>query len=93
MNVVQSYKGPTIYATNHVSDSLVTVIKKALETYSVIHISFDVIGRTCHRVLSQELAIKLGDGYEVTIGYNYGCSVKRIEKGGSDEHIRIIHIS
>lgn len=56
------------------------MLKNAVAKYDEpIYVSFDVTGRTCHGILGQQLAHKLGDKYEVAIGYNYYVQVKRKE--------------
>lgn len=78
MEVVQGYKGLTIYTNNHVTEELVEATKNACEKDTWIHVSFDVIGRTKHVQLSYELAGKLGEEYEAVIDYtSYGCAIRR----------------
>ena len=80
MECVMSYKGPTIYTNNHVSEELVQVVKDACEKYEWVNVSFDVIGRTCHVMLSHELVGKLRlDGkYEAYIDYGmYDCRIRK----------------
>ena len=78
MKVEQSYKGPTIYTGNHVTEELVQTVKDALNTRNRVHVSFDVIGRTKHEMLSYELAELLGDEYDIEVKYSsYWCMVRR----------------
>lgn len=80
MEVKQSWKGPTIYTNNKVSDELVQSVKDACIEHAYVHVSFDVIGRTKHMNLSHELAKELGETYEVEIEYwSYLCKVYRKE--------------
>ena len=81
MEVKQSYKGPTIYTGNQVDEDLVDAVKNALEVHDSIHVCFDVIGRTKHVCLSNQLVQDLGEGYEAGIDYlHYNCEVRRSAK-------------
>lgn len=72
--------GRTLYCNNTITDEVTESVKNAIAKYDEpIYVSFDVIGRTCHGVLGHQLAHKLGDKYEVTVGYNYYVQVKRKE--------------
>lgn len=77
MKLGMSYKGPTIYTNNDVTDALVENVKLACKLYGNVHVSFDVIGRTCHSILAHKLKDTLGPGYSVDISWNYGCEIKK----------------
>lgn len=73
-----SWQGPTIYTGNTVTDELVKLTKEKCEEVPEVHVSFDVIGRTCHLQLACQLEAKLGKDYDVDIDYMmYKCLVKR----------------
>lgn len=78
MKVEQSYLGPTLYTGNAVTEELVICVREALESIKAVHVSFDVIGRTKHEMLSYELEGKLGEDYEVKVTYrSYGCKITK----------------
>ncbi len=71
----------SLYFKNTVNDKVVEDVQKALLSgKDTIYVSFDVIGRTCHQMLSYQLRTKLvslyGPKVEVEIDYNYVCTVK-----------------
>ena len=81
MKVEMSYKGPTVFTDNDVSDELVHNVKVACLQHDFVCVSFDVTGRTCHTVLSHQLAHELGDSYDVEIEYwSYLCKVRKVER-------------
>lgn len=69
-------KEKTIYTENDVTKELIEEIKEAFKEYDVINISFNVTGRTCHMMLSEQLAEKMQD-YKFEIEYNYGCKIQK----------------
>lgn len=72
--------GRTLYCNNYVNEEVINSVKAAVEQYNEpIYVSFDVTGRTCHCMLGNQLAKDLGNGYEVTIEYNYYVQVKKKE--------------
>lgn len=77
-------KEKTIYTDNHVTNELIEEVKEALKEYDTVNVCFDVTGRTCHMILSGELAEKMQD-YDFEIEYNYGCKIQK--RGGNNETI------
>ena len=74
-------KGNTIYAGNRVDDPLIKATNHYLEVFDEIQVCFNVMGRTKHQMLAQELYSKLNkEKYEAEITYNYGCLFKRKEQ-------------
>lgn len=71
-------KGQAIYADNTVNEALVKATNQLLECFNEIEVNFDVIGRTCHQILSHQLYEKLDKTkYDAEISYNYGCRIFR----------------
>lgn len=73
----------SLYFKNTVNNSVVCDVQKAIESgKDTIYVSFDVIGRTCHMMLShqlkQELSAIYGPKVEVEVDYNYVCTVRVI---------------
>lgn len=66
----------TIYTDNAVTEELIKEVKEALETNDVVEVSFDVTGRTCHQMLSFQLAERMPE-YKFEIGYNYVCKITK----------------
>lgn len=78
MECKMSYRGYTIYTNNHVTEDLVQSVIAACSEHEYVCVSFDVIGRTCHVVLAQQLMHELGNDYEVEIEYwSYLCKVRK----------------
>lgn len=77
-------KEKTIYTDNHVTNELIEEVKEAFKEYDIVNVSFDVTGRTCHMILSEELAEKMQD-YNFLIEYNYGCKIQK--RGGQNEAV------
>ena len=76
-----SYRGYTIYTNNHVTLDLVQSVKDACEQHEWVYVSFDVIGRTMHVCLAEELAdrLRLEGMYEVRIDYGmYECAIRKV---------------
>ncbi|KUG03141.1 hypothetical protein ASZ90_019481 [hydrocarbon metagenome] len=63
-----------IFARNSVTNELVSEVKKQIELNGKCRVSFNVIGRTKHELLSGELAQILPE-YHFDIGYNYQCKI------------------
>lgn len=77
-------KEKTIYTDNHVTNELIEEVKEAFKEYDIVNVSFDVTGRTCHMILSEELAEKMQD-YDFSIEYNYGCKIQK--RGANNETV------
>ena len=70
-----------VYFKNQATTAEAILVGKMLaKGYDTIYVAFDVIGRTCHQILSSKLRSELkrmyGPKVEVEIGYNYECTVK-----------------
>lgn len=73
----------SLHFGNTVNDTVVAKVQEALESgKEVVYVSFNVMGRTCHQLLSHQLKERLvslyGPKVDVQIGYNYECTVKRL---------------
>lgn len=77
-------KEKTIYTDNHVTNELIEEVKEAFKEYDIVNVSFDVTGRTCHMILSEELAEKMQD-YDFEIEYNYCCKIQK--RGANNEAV------
>lgn len=78
MECEMSYRGPAIYTGNDVTEELVQSVIAACSEHEFVCVNFDVIGRTCHTVLANQLMCELGNDYEVEIEYwSYLCKVRK----------------
>ena len=77
-------KEKTIYTDNHVTNELIEQVREAFKEYDIVNVSFGVTGRTCHMILSEELAEKMQD-YDFEIEYNYGCKIQK--RGANNEAV------
>lgn len=69
-------KENVIYTNNYVDEELIKEIEENLKHNDKVEISFSVIGRTRHQMLSEELEEKMPN-YKFTIGYNYQCEIEK----------------
>lgn len=79
-------EGNSIYAGNQVNETLVKATNQLLECFDEVEVSFDVMGRTCHQMLANQLYREIDqDKYGADITYNYGCTFKKKEVKANEE--------
>ena len=67
----------TLFFENNITDRVIYEVREAMKENDVVNVSFSVIGRTCHQMLSCQLAEILKDEFNFEIGYNYKCRVTK----------------
>lgn len=80
----------TIYTSNRVSDKLINQIKESVEINGICDVSFNVVGRTKHLLLSKELEKRLPE-YNFNIDYDlYRCRISndKINENEYEEYLK-----
>lgn len=65
----------TLFFENYVNRDVVEKVRESVLSNKEINVSFDVMGRTKHMQLANELSNMLPE-FEFEIAYNYVCNVK-----------------